>query len=321
MMNDIDSLDVSVVMPVYNAERTLREAINSVLAQTFRHFELIICNDASTDNTPDILTSFSDKRIRIIHNGSNHGPGPSRNRIIEIAKGNWLAFTDADDKWETDRLEILMQEVKNSYDAMVFDDIVECHDTPRGLVPWKNLRGKYAFGGNGVSATEVPIEQFICSKRLLIKPIIPAGLIKKYEIRHISFRFAEDTDFFLKALSHGLKLRYIPKPMYYYRITPASATSLSSRSTMMREVLEETIGKFEHAPTVQAALRKKIAMVAREEQYLPFVQELKKKNFYKAFQTACHSPWIISELFSRLSLSLYYQTHRIWHGGRTRGIR
>lgn len=319
ILNHIAQPAVSVVMPVYNGERTLKEAINSVLAQTFRDFELIICNDASSDNTYDILENIPDDRLKVLHNSSNLGEGPTRDRAIDIAHGVWVAVIDADDVWESERLETLLREADNSQDRMIFDDIIECHDTPSGLVPWRALRGKYAFGGNGIAGIDVPIEYYVCAKRLLIKPLFPLRLLRQNQVFHSCRKFGADTEFFLQLLSHGLKLRFIPKPMYHYRITPASATSLSSRSTMMREVLEETIGKFEHAPAVQAALRKKIDMITREEQYLPFVQELKKKNFYKAFQTACHSPWIISELFSRLWLSLYYQTHRIWHCGRTRG--
>ena len=71
---------VSVVMPVFNGARTLRESVDSVLAQTFRDFELIICNDASTDNTGIILEKFVDERVRVIHNESNLGEGAARDR-------------------------------------------------------------------------------------------------------------------------------------------------------------------------------------------------------------------------------------------------
>lgn len=321
MLNSNDSPTVSIVMPVYNGESTLVEAINSVLTQTFRDFELIICDDASTDETKNILGNITDDRIKVVYNLSNLGEGPTRDLAIDLSKGTWLTVIDADDVWEIERLETLLREADNSQDRMIFDDIIECHDTPSGLVPWHILRGKYAFGGNGIASIDVPIENYICSKRLLIKPLFPLRLLKQKQIRHSNRKFGADTEFFLQLLSHGLKLRFIPKPMYYYRITPGSATSHSSRSTMMREILEDTIGKFEHAPIVQVALQKKIDMVAREEKYLPFVLEIKKKKFYKAFQMACHSPWVISELFKRLWLSLFYQTHRIWHGGRTRGIR
>jgi hypothetical protein len=109
--------------------------------------------------------------------------------------------------------------------------------------------------------------------------------------------------------------------MYYYRITPGSMSGLTNRSILMREVLENAIIQFDDAPNVQAALRKKISMVTRDEHYMPFVWQLKKKQFRKAFQLAYSSPWIISEFFRRLGQSVVYHVHRIRHGGRIRGIR
>ena len=76
---------VSVVMPVYNGTRTLGESVNSVLSQTHRDFELIICNDASTDGTGIILENIRDERVRVIHNESNLGEGLARDRAIAAA--------------------------------------------------------------------------------------------------------------------------------------------------------------------------------------------------------------------------------------------
>ena len=69
---------------------------------------------------------------------------------------------------------------------------------------------------------EVPIEDFVCQKRLLLKPLLPLRSIREYHIRHGCRPFGADTEFFLKLLANGLQLLYVPKPMYYYRITPGS---------------------------------------------------------------------------------------------------
>ena len=306
-------------MPVYNAERTLRQSVDSVLAQTFSDFELIVCNDASTDETGKILENLDDVRVRVVQNTYNLGEGPTRDRAIELARGTMLAVIDADDAWTPERLETLLREAKTPNDTIIFDDIMECHDTPSGMVPWRTLRGKFAFGSNGIGPVEVSIENFVCAKRLLIKPVIPLRWIKRYDIRH-SCIYGADTEFFLKLMSHGLQLRYVPKPMYYYRITPGSMTGDADRYHMLRQSLEHALDGFEHAPAVKAALRKKISMVKRDEQYLPFVRNLKEKQYRSAFQMARHTPWFIPELFSRLGATLAYHAHRIWHGGSTRGI-
>lgn len=307
-------------MPVYNGARTLRESVDSVLAQTLRDFEFIICNDASTDETGNILEKIVDERVRVIHNESNLGEGPARDRAIESASGVWLAFIDADDAWAPERLETLLNQADASLTKMMFDDILECHDTDHGMVPWRSLRGEYAFGGNGVTAVEVPLEDFVCQKRLLLKPLLPLRPIREYHIRHGDRPYGADTEFFLQLLAHGLQLLYVPKPMYYYRITPGSMSGVTNRSTLMREILENAISQFENAPAVQAALRNKIVRLVRAEYYNPFIWALKKRQLYVAFQMAYRAPWVIPEFFRRTRRSLAYQTHRIRNRGRTRGI-
>lgn len=88
---------ISVIMPVYNAQRYLRRAIDSILAQSFTDFEFLILNDASTDNTESILNNYSDSRIRYINNEQNIGVARSLNRGLRLARGEYIARMDADD--------------------------------------------------------------------------------------------------------------------------------------------------------------------------------------------------------------------------------
>lgn len=96
---------VSIVMPSWNTADYIRESVNSVLAQTYANWELIIVDDASTDNTIDILKDIKDSRIRVFVNDSNVGAAISRNRALQEANGEWIAFLDSDDLWEKDKLE------------------------------------------------------------------------------------------------------------------------------------------------------------------------------------------------------------------------
>ena len=97
---------VSIIMPSYNTGRFIAETIESVLAQTYTNWELIIVDDCSTDNTNDIVTEFlSDTRICYIKNDTNSGAAASRNRALREAKGKWIAFLDSDDLWEPDKLQ------------------------------------------------------------------------------------------------------------------------------------------------------------------------------------------------------------------------
>ena len=97
---------VSVLMPAYNTANYIAEAINSILNQTFSDFELIIINDGSTDNTHQIISSFTDTRIRYFQNDGNKGLTFVRNRLVQLSTCNYIAFLDSDDFAENNRLEI-----------------------------------------------------------------------------------------------------------------------------------------------------------------------------------------------------------------------
>lgn len=96
---------VSVIMPSYNTAPYIAKSIESVLRQTYRNLELIIVDDCSTDNTDEVVESFSDSRIRYFHNEKNSGAAVSRNRALREARGQWIAFLDSDDLWTPEKLE------------------------------------------------------------------------------------------------------------------------------------------------------------------------------------------------------------------------
>lgn len=98
---------ISVVMPAYNAEKTLAQAVESVLAQTWKHFELIIVDDGSQDRTVAIAREFAERdgRVRLLCNERNSGVCYTRHRGVTEAKGDWIAFLDSDDLWLPEKLE------------------------------------------------------------------------------------------------------------------------------------------------------------------------------------------------------------------------
>ncbi|MDR1763360.1 MAG: glycosyltransferase [Dysgonamonadaceae bacterium] len=127
---------ISVIMPVYNAEKYVREATESILAQTFKDFEFIIIDDASTDGTKAVLDSISDGRIRRINNSSNLGNYRSRNAGLEISKGKYICVMDADDISVPERLEKQLHFMENnSQYAAVGSDLVFFSETllPRSV--------------------------------------------------------------------------------------------------------------------------------------------------------------------------------------------
>ncbi len=98
---------VSIIMPLYNCEKFITESIESVISQTYHHWELIVVNDKSTDNSPIIVESYvrKDNRIKLINLNNNTGPTNARNRAIKEAKGKYIAFLDSDDIWLPHKLQ------------------------------------------------------------------------------------------------------------------------------------------------------------------------------------------------------------------------
>jgi len=95
---------VSVIIPTYNRAGTLPRAIRSVFAQTFRDWEIIVVDDGSNDETPQLVKDLSDTRIKYLRHECNRGPSGSRNTGIEAARGTYIAFLDSDDEWLPEKL-------------------------------------------------------------------------------------------------------------------------------------------------------------------------------------------------------------------------
>jgi glycosyltransferase involved in cell wall biosynthesis len=151
--------EISVLMSVYNGERFLRQAIESVLTQSFSDFEFIIVNDASTDSTLEILKEYqaADQRIRLLSNTENLGLSKSLNRGLELATGEFIARMDADDVCRPERFATQLSWLKSKPEILVLGSNIQKIDengTPLsiGSPPYSQaeLRWNSFFGGNFV---------------------------------------------------------------------------------------------------------------------------------------------------------------------------
>ncbi len=127
---------VSIVMPSYNTADYIAETIQSVVKQTYSHWELIIVDDCSTDNTDNIVASFlkNDSRIQYFKNEKNSGAAVSRNRALREAHGKWIAFLDSDDLWHPEKLKQQLQFMKKHNIAFSYTNYGEIdeHSHPLG---------------------------------------------------------------------------------------------------------------------------------------------------------------------------------------------
>ena len=132
-MNDL----VSIVMPSYNNGAYIADSIESVFAQTYKNWELLIVDDCSTDDSLKIIQSYSDPRIILFRNEKNSGAALSRNYALRQAKGKWVAFLDSDDTWMPDKLEKQIRfMVENNY-SFTFTDYRICLNGQ--LMPYINI--------------------------------------------------------------------------------------------------------------------------------------------------------------------------------------
>lgn len=113
---------VSVIMPAYNAEKYIEEAIRSVLSQTYTNWKLLILDDGSTDRTAELAERFAnaDTRIRLLRNPQNMGVAQTRNRGFDMANGDWAALLDSDDVWHSDKLEKQLATAERSGADMIY---------------------------------------------------------------------------------------------------------------------------------------------------------------------------------------------------------
>lgn len=133
---------ISVIIPVYNGEKTIKETIESVLNQTFSDLELIIINDGSQDTTLEIISHIQDERLKVF-SYSNAGVAESRNRGISLATGGYISFIDADDLWTKDKLESQLKALQENPQSAVAYSWTKCIDES----------GEMSRRGSHISAT------------------------------------------------------------------------------------------------------------------------------------------------------------------------
>lgn len=185
---------ISVVIPVYNGEGFVADAINSVLTQEYKNIEIIVVNDLSTDNTLAVLASFSN-RIHIVNNSKNKGASFSRNQGIKTATGDYIAFLDADDIWFPNKLNRQMH-------ALALHP--ECAFS-YGLVNVQLIEEDHHKRLNSQNNNDCPI-QVKAIKEIFVNPyfststiIITKQLCYDIGLFREDLKTAEDIDFCLKA--------------------------------------------------------------------------------------------------------------------------
>ncbi|MEQ9670965.1 glycosyltransferase [Coleofasciculus sp. G2-EDA-02] len=229
---------ISVIIPVYNAEATIQETTQSVLNQTLSDLELIVINDGSQDSTLEIVSSIPDPRIKVF-SYPNSGPQKSRNRGIEKATGEYLAFLDADDLWTPDKLDAQFQALQTHPEAAVAYSWTDWIDEKGQF--WR--RGTYISASGDVQAKLLLID-FIGSGS---NPLIRRQALEKVGNFDESLVGGQDWDMWLR-LAACYPFAVVPKPQVLYRKS-LSSNSWSNNVERQEKGFENVISKaLEQAP-------------------------------------------------------------------------
>jgi len=159
---------VSIVMPTYNHAKYLSISVQSVLDQTFTNWELIIVDNFSTDNTLEVLSKFSDTRIKLLQINNEGCIGKSRNLAIKSAKSEWLAFLDSDDSWEPNKLEVigghLHEEIDFLYHNLTVVD-ADMHELKSMQIRSRKLKSPIVkdlvLNGNTIATSSVVVRRSV----------------------------------------------------------------------------------------------------------------------------------------------------------------
>jgi glycosyltransferase involved in cell wall biosynthesis len=205
---------LSVILPAYNAEKYITEAIISILNQSFNDFELLIADDGSTDNTKQIIESFSDNRIKTIHNSKNIGKNETVNRLFHSSKGVYITIHDADDISVKDRFEkqisFFCKNPKYSLCGTFFKTI--------------DSRGKF------IKEVELEHNYHTIKKNIIAKSQFhgPTVMFKREIVDQVGglfryFKWGEDIDFTLRVVEK-FQATNLREFLYLYRIHDKSLT-------------------------------------------------------------------------------------------------
>ena len=208
---------VSIIMPVYNMENFITEAIESILIQNYMNFELIVVDDGSTDNTKDAVLSFEDPRIKYFYK-ENGGPYTARNLGMKKASGDFIIPLDADDMMTPDFISSHLKEFEKFPDA----DLIYCDD--------------YLIDISGKPTRIIERPEYTDRKHLIRDlfhcgfPVVPfrtcirKSVFDKIGLFDDSFRNSMDYDMIRLFVRHGLKARHLKAPLYLRRMLPDSVS-------------------------------------------------------------------------------------------------
>lgn len=276
---------VSIIIPVYNAEKYLNQCLESLCNQTLTDFEVVCINDGSTDSSLEILQDFASKDSRfIIIDKKNEGQGVARNIAIKQAKGEYLLCLDSDDWLETDALEKAYNKITTDNTDILFFDVYNYSE--------KNKK-KYLYNYSGIykNFKNKPFTPHDAGRILFQTNGLPFKMyrtkfLQNNNIEYSSHKFIEDAPFYIKSMLCAEKISCLPAPIYNYRVSLKSATyNYKNYFECIPEVYDicfDIIKTFKPQNDIlQSFLENRIKSLLHFYSYTPLYQKSKYFNMMK----------------------------------------
>ncbi len=208
--------DISIIVPIYNAEKYLNKCIDSIINQSKKELEIILINDGSTDNSETIIKKYNDKRIKYFKN-KNQGIGKTRNFGIEKATGKYIMFLDSDDFLELNACEKMFEKAeKDKLDIVICDYYRYFDNGKKEEVKLPNFKNS--------SLKDNP--NIICEHLSPWAKIYKTDLLKNNNIKFVENLKYEDAPFVIEALDCAKKIGKVNLPLNYYVIHEKSETTV-----------------------------------------------------------------------------------------------
>lgn len=224
---------ISVIIPVYNVEDYLHVCLNSILKQSYEDFEIICIDDASTDSSLEILEYFTkkDSRVKILKNDSNRGPGFSRNRGLDEAKGKYISFLDGDDWFSGDAFEILVEKAeKDNLDLLLFKNIVYYEESREfGMEAYYDMEFMNEFENKIFNHWDLDKTKLFVMSNAPWNKFYLKSFLDENNIRFPNENLIhEDNPFFYKVITSAKRVSLIDKYLHNRRRRPNSITTLNN---------------------------------------------------------------------------------------------
>lgn len=204
----------SIIIPTYNRAELLKRCLDSVVSQTFSDWEAIVVDNFSEDNTEEVVMSFNDDRVKYIKNHNYGIIAVSRNKALDLAKGNYICFLDSDDYWVSNKLEIILPYMKE-YDLVYHNYIKNYNDGVKHRHPNSNFYEIKECSVNYIIQRGDPINPS-CS-------CVRSNAVGSMRFDESKELFAvEDYDFFLQLIYKSIKIKFLPDALTYYDMSGCS---------------------------------------------------------------------------------------------------